>query len=101
LKDFYFLPLSVVLQTYDYLGYFQTLLFIPVICGLLELSIWDLIYFVYPCPVETSRGSILLLWNSQTGSLLVFVLAAFCLTKSLLCNVAVFTGMLYISESSQ
>jgi hypothetical protein len=32
---------------------------------------------------------------------LVFVLAAFCLTKSLLCNVAVFTGMLFISKSSE
>jgi len=33
--------------------------------------------------------------------LLVFVLAAFYLTKSLLCNVAVFTGMPCILESSQ
>jgi hypothetical protein len=33
-------------------------------------------------------------------SLLVFVLAAFCWTKSLLCNVAAFTGMPFISESS-
>jgi hypothetical protein len=32
--------------------------------------------------------------------MLVFVLAAFCWTKSLLCNVAAFTGMPYISESS-
>jgi len=37
--------------------------------------------------------------NGQLGSLLVFVLAAFCWTKSLLCNVAAFTGMPYISES--
>jgi hypothetical protein len=29
------------------------------------------------------------------GSLLVFVLAAFCWTKSFLCNVADFTGMPY------
>jgi hypothetical protein len=34
------------------------------------------------------------------GSLLVFVLAAFCWTKSLLCNVATFTGMLFYSEST-
>jgi hypothetical protein len=34
------------------------------------------------------------------GSLLVFVLRAFCRTKSLLCNVVAFIGMLYISESS-
>jgi hypothetical protein len=31
---------------------------------------------------------------------LVFVLTAFCWTKSLLCNVVVFTGMPYILESS-
>jgi len=32
----------------------------------------DFIYFVYPCPVETSRGSILLLW-SFSYSVLSFV----------------------------
>jgi hypothetical protein len=32
--------------------------------------------------------------------LLVFVLDAFCWTKSLLCNVAAFTGMLFYSEST-
>jgi hypothetical protein len=31
---------------------------------------------------------------------LVFVLAAFCWTKSLLCNVPAFTGMLFYSEST-
>jgi hypothetical protein len=31
---------------------------------------------------------------------LVFVLAAFCLTKSLLCNVVAFTGMLLHPEST-
>jgi len=31
--------------------------------------------------------------------MLVFVLAAFCWTKSLLCNVVAFTGMLFYSES--
>jgi hypothetical protein len=33
-------------------------------------------------------------------SVLVFVLAAFCWTKSLLCNVVVFTGMLLYPESN-
>jgi len=33
-------------------------------------------------------------------SLLVFVLATFCWTKSLLCNVAAFTGMLLYPEST-
>jgi hypothetical protein len=41
------------------LGYLQTLLFIPIIFGLLEPSIWDFTYFVYPCPIETSRRSML------------------------------------------
>jgi hypothetical protein len=35
-----------------------------------------------------------------TCCLLVFVLAALCWTKSLLCNVAAFTGMLLYSEST-
>jgi hypothetical protein len=32
--------------------------------------------------------------------MLVFVLATFCWTKSLLCNVTAFIGMPFISESS-
>jgi hypothetical protein len=59
LGGFLLLPLSVLLQTSDYLGYLQTLLFIPIIFGLLEPSIWDFTYFVYPCPIETSRRSML------------------------------------------
>jgi hypothetical protein len=59
LRGFLFLHLLVVLQTFDYLGYLQTLLFILVIFGLLELSIKDFIYSVYPCLVEKSRGSML------------------------------------------
>jgi hypothetical protein len=39
--------------------------------------------------------------NILERTMLVFVLVAFCLTKSLLCNVVVFTEMPYISESSQ
>jgi hypothetical protein len=35
-----------------------------------------------------------------TTTVLVFVLAAFCWTKSLLCNVAAFTGMLHYLEST-
>jgi hypothetical protein len=38
--------------------------------------------------------------NGQRGSLLVFVLAAFYWTKSLICNVAAFTGMLLYPEST-
>jgi len=38
--------------------------------------------------------------NGQRGSLLVFVLATFCWTKSLLCNVTAFTGMLLYPEST-
>jgi len=38
--------------------------------------------------------------NGQSESLLVSVLATFCWTKSLLCNVAAFTGMLLYPEST-
>jgi hypothetical protein len=91
----------------------------------------NFLYSVYPCPIETSRGSILWLWFSYyvlsfvllrqkggvyvsfwTGNVfltgqVIFVsewpkgeFVSFCigcilLTKSLLCNVAVFTGMPY------
>jgi hypothetical protein len=36
----------------------------------------------------------------ECGNVLVFVLAAFCWTKSLLCNVAAFTGILLYPEST-
>jgi hypothetical protein len=38
--------------------------------------------------------------NLKLISMLVFVLAAFCWTKSLLCNVVTFTGMLFYSKST-
>jgi hypothetical protein len=38
--------------------------------------------------------------NGQRGSFLVFVLATFCWTKSLLCNVTAFTRMLFYSKST-
>jgi hypothetical protein len=119
------------------LGHLQTLLYCPSVLDFRTSLFVDFVYYVYPCSVETSRGSILLLWsfytlftlcpfktkngeymlvldrecvfnpikyflsqNGQRGSLFVFVLAAFCCTKSLLCNVAAFTGMPYILESS-
>jgi len=37
---------------------------------------------------------------TTSQNMLVFVLAAFCWTKSLLCNVAAFIGMLFYSEST-
>jgi len=33
---------------------------------ILELFVWNFIYSVYPCPVETLRGSILCLWFFYT-----------------------------------
>jgi hypothetical protein len=45
-------------------------------------------------------NSICSITDAQGRTLLDFVLAAFCWTKSLLCNVAAFTGMPFISESS-
>jgi hypothetical protein len=38
--------------------------------------------------------------RSELTAMLVFVLAAFCWKKSLLCNVAAFTGMLLYPEST-
>jgi hypothetical protein len=38
--------------------------------------------------------------NRDDRKMLVFVLAAFCWTKSLLCNVVALIGMLFILESS-
>jgi hypothetical protein len=40
------------------------------------------------------------LQTEKSSLLLVFVLAAFCWTKSLLCNVAAFTGMMLYPEST-
>jgi hypothetical protein len=44
------------------LGHLQTLLYFPFILDYRTFFSVDFIYSVYPCPVETSRGSILLLW---------------------------------------
>jgi hypothetical protein len=90
------------------------------------LSRWDIngeyfitvvfLYSVYPLSLWDKKGEYMLVldrecifnpvkWflshNGQMGSLLVFVLAAFCWTKSLLFNVATFTRMLFISEFSR
>jgi hypothetical protein len=45
-------------------------------------------------------GQVIFVPKWPNGSLLVFVLAAFYWTKSLLCNVAAFTGMLLYPEST-
>jgi hypothetical protein len=55
------------------LGHLQTLLFFPIVLDFRMFLFVDFIYSVYPCPVETSRGSILLLW-SFSYSVLPFVL---------------------------
>jgi hypothetical protein len=54
------------------------------------------------CDVRTnaSLNSLKLLDTDGSSDVLVFVLATFCWTKSLLCNVAAFTGMLLYSEST-
>jgi len=44
--------------------------------------------------------NLVLNWEKCHFMVLVFVLAAFCWTKSLLCNVAAFTGMLLYPEST-
>jgi hypothetical protein len=75
----------------------------------------DFVYSVYPLSLWDKKGEYMLVldrkcifnpvkWflsqNGQRGSLLGFLLAAFCWTKSFLCNVAAFTGMLFYSEST-
>jgi len=113
------------------LGHLQTFLYFPFVLDYRTFLSVGFIYYVYPCPVEISRVSILLLWsfytlfticpfetkresicliwteivfltgqvflshNGQRESLLVFLLAPLCCTKSLSCIVADFTGMPY------
>jgi hypothetical protein len=49
---------------------------------------------------SSSHGKLCSLISGTASFLLVFVLAVFCWTKSLLCNVAAFTGMLIYPEST-
>jgi hypothetical protein len=48
------------------LGHLQTLLYFPFVLDYRTFLSMDFIYSVYPCPIETSRGSILLLWSFYT-----------------------------------
>jgi hypothetical protein len=50
--------------------------------------------------VDLGVGLVFSLGSHPKEVVLVFVLAAFCWTISLLCNVAAFTGMLFYSEST-
>jgi hypothetical protein len=47
-------------------GHLQTLLYFPFVLDYRTFFPVDFMYYVYPCPVETSRGSILLLWSIYT-----------------------------------
>jgi hypothetical protein len=55
---FLFLPLLVVLQTFDYLGYLQTLLYYPYYFWILELFVCGLDTLLTLYPFETKRESI-------------------------------------------
>jgi hypothetical protein len=48
------------------LGYLQILLYFPFVLDFRTFLSVDYIYSVYPCLVETLRGSILLLWSFHT-----------------------------------
>jgi hypothetical protein len=37
--------------------------YFPIVLDFRMFLFVDFVYFVYPCPVKTSRGSILLLWS--------------------------------------
>jgi hypothetical protein len=45
------------------LGHLQTILQFPIVLDFRMFLSVDFIYYVYPCSVETSGGSILLLWS--------------------------------------
>jgi hypothetical protein len=48
------------------LGHLQTLLYFPSVLDFrMSLSV-DFVYSIYPCSVETSRESILLMWSFYT-----------------------------------
>jgi hypothetical protein len=55
---FFFIHLSVVLQTSNYLGYLYILLYYSYYFGILELFVCGLDILVTLCPFETKRGSI-------------------------------------------
>jgi hypothetical protein len=48
------------------LGHLQTLLWFPIVLNFRTFLSVDFIYSVYPCSIETSRGSILILWSFYT-----------------------------------
>jgi hypothetical protein len=52
----------------------------------------DFVYFVYPCPVETSRGSILLLWSFYT----LFTLCPFEKKRGSIC--LIWTGIVFLTS---
>jgi hypothetical protein len=58
LGGFSFLSQLVVLQTSNLLGLLQTLLYFPFVLDFRTFLFVDCKYYVYPCPVVTSRGSI-------------------------------------------
>jgi hypothetical protein len=48
------------------LGHLQTLLYFPIVLDFRTFFSVHFVYSVNPCPIKTSRGSILLLWSFYT-----------------------------------
>jgi hypothetical protein len=76
------------------LGYLQTLLYSPIVLDFRTFLSMDIIYSLYPCPVETSRESILVLWTFYT----LFTLCPFETKKGE--YVAFWTGNVFLTRSS-
>jgi len=75
-------------------GYLQTLLSVPFVLDYRTFLSMDFIYYVYPCPVETSRGSILLLWSFYT----LFTLCPFETKRGSIC--LIWIGIVFLTRSS-
>jgi hypothetical protein len=63
------------------LGHLQTLLYFPIVLDFKTFLSVDFVYSVYPCTVETSRGSILLLWSFY----ILFTLCPFVTKRGSIC----------------
>jgi hypothetical protein len=73
------------------LGHLQTLLFFPSVLDFRTSLYVDFVYSIYPCSIETSRGSILLLWSFYT----LFTLCPFETKMGSIC--LIWTGIVFLT----
>jgi hypothetical protein len=72
----------------------QTLLYFSIVLDFRTFLSVDFVYSVYPCPVETSSGSILLLWSFYT----LFTLCPSETKRGSICQF--WTGNVFSTQSS-